>query len=127
MLLGYQAAPTGCDGAPRVRLAQIKEIENQKCAGWKHAPERVGNSRLNNGVSRPDGDSQSLRDSVCWHVESTANLNSYTCINIGLQRARWSPNNCLRKVSFSFTAYAFAVLTECINLIRQDISSSVSK
>lgn len=66
----------------------------------KHAPKRVGHGSLNNGASWPDGDPQSLRDSVYWHVESTVNLNSYTWMNTRLQHACRTPNSRLGGVAF---------------------------
>lgn len=57
MLLWYQAASYylwwGSEGAPRTKMRWLKR-----------APKRVGNDSLNNGVTWPDGDPQSLRDSV---------------------------------------------------------------
>lgn len=45
-----------CNESRRKSLTQMRWL--------KHAPKRVGNHSLNNGVSWPDGDPQSLRDSV---------------------------------------------------------------
>lgn len=57
MLLWYQSASYylwwGSEGAPRTKMRWLKR-----------APKRVGNDSLNNGVTWPDGDPQSLRDSV---------------------------------------------------------------
>lgn len=53
----YDIHLAACNEARRVRRSQIKRR-------LTHAPKRVGNLSLNNGVSWPDGDPQSLRDSV---------------------------------------------------------------
>lgn len=94
MLLRYQS------GFLRLvmRLQGCATRKNKNPVGQSTHQKRAGSHSLNNGVSRPDGDPQSWRESVHWHVESTVNLNGYKWINTGLKRDTEVPISVSKKI-----------------------------